>query len=52
MAERREAWSRIVRDLPMELLDRMTTTVGLKDLPELGARILKGHVQGRVVVEI
>jgi acrylyl-CoA reductase (NADPH) len=52
MAERREAWSRIVRDLPMELLDRMTTTVGLKDLPELGARILKGNVQGRVVVEI
>ena len=52
MAERREAWSRIVRDLPMELLDRMTTTVGLKDLPELGSRILKGEVQGRVVVEI
>ena len=52
MAERREAWSRIVRDLPMELLDRMTTTVGLTDLPELGARILKGNVQGRVVVEI
>ena len=52
MAERREAWGRIVRDLPMDLLDRMTTTVGLKDLPELGARILKGNVQGRVVVEI
>ena len=51
-AERREAWSRIVRDLPMDLLDRMTTTVGLKDLPELGSRILKGEVQGRVVVEI
>jgi acrylyl-CoA reductase (NADPH) len=52
MAERREAWARIVRDLPMDLLDRMTTTVGLKDLPELGSRILKGEVQGRVVVEI
>ncbi|MCI0431422.1 MAG: oxidoreductase [Rhodospirillales bacterium] len=52
MPERLEAWSRIVRDLPMELLDRMTTTVGLKDLPELGSRILKGEVQGRVVVEI
>ncbi|HEX6102733.1 MAG TPA: MDR family oxidoreductase [Alphaproteobacteria bacterium] len=50
--ERQEAWSRIVRDLPMALLDRMTTTVGLKDLPELGSRILKGDVQGRVVVEI
>ena len=52
MPERREAWGRIVRDLPMDLLDRMTTTVGLKDLPELGSRILKGEVQGRVVVEI
>ncbi len=52
MPERLEAWGRIVRDLPMELLDRMTTTVGLKDLPELGSRILKGEVQGRVVVEI
>jgi acrylyl-CoA reductase (NADPH) len=52
MQERREAWSRIVRDLPMELLDRMTTTVGLKDLTELGSRILEGQVQGRVVVEI
>lgn len=52
MAERLEAWGRIVRDLPADLLDRMTTTVGLKDLPELGSRILKGEVQGRVVVEI
>ena len=52
IAERQEAWSRIVRGLPMELLDRMTTTVGLKDLPELSSRIVKGEVQGRVVVEI
>ncbi len=50
--ERQEAWSRIVRDLPMDLLDRMTTTVGLKHLSELGSRILKGEIQGRVVVEI
>ena len=52
MPERRAAWARIVRDLPMDLLDRLTTTVGLEDLPELGSRILKGEVQGRVVVEI
>jgi acrylyl-CoA reductase (NADPH) len=52
MPEREQAWSRIVRDLPMELLDRMSTTVGLKDLPELGALILKGEVRGRVVVEV
>lgn len=52
MPERLEAWGRIVRDLPMDLLDRVTTRVGLKDLPEFGARILKGEVRGRVVVEI
>jgi acrylyl-CoA reductase (NADPH) len=52
IAERQEAWTRIVRGLPMDLLDRMSTTVGLKDLPELAPRILKGEVQGRVVVEI
>ncbi|HXV26234.1 MAG TPA: MDR family oxidoreductase [Alphaproteobacteria bacterium] len=52
VAERLEAWRRIVADMPMDLLDRMTTTVGLKDLPELGPRILKGEVRGRVVVEI
>ena len=52
MPERLEAWSRIVRELPMDLLDRMTQTVRLEELPELGSRILKGEVQGRVVVEI
>ncbi|MBI3451803.1 MAG: oxidoreductase [Rhodospirillales bacterium] len=47
-----EAWGRVVHDLPLDRLDAMTTVVGLKDLPELGTKILKGQVRGRVVVEL
>jgi acrylyl-CoA reductase (NADPH) len=49
---RREAWGRLLRDLPPALLDRMTTEVTLKDAAEIGRRILKGGVQGRVVVDV
>jgi acrylyl-CoA reductase (NADPH) len=52
MAQRREAWERLVRDLPMERLDAMTETVPLAALPELGRRILKGETRGRVVVDV
>ncbi len=49
---RREAWSRLVRDLPLDVLDGMIETVSLADLPEAGRRILKGGVRGRVVVDV
>ncbi|MGQ0664373.1 MAG: MDR family oxidoreductase [Pseudomonadota bacterium] len=51
-AERRQAWSRLVNVLPLDRLDAMTTVCGLKDLPELGAKILKGQIRGRVVVDL
>jgi acrylyl-CoA reductase (NADPH) len=51
-ADRKAAWDRLVRDLPMERLDAMTTTATLRDLPDLGARILKGQVRGRVVIDV
>jgi acrylyl-CoA reductase (NADPH) len=51
-AERKEAWGRLVRDLPMEKLDAMTETVPLAALPELAGRILKGETRGRVVVDV
>jgi acrylyl-CoA reductase (NADPH) len=50
--ERREAWMRVARDLPAELLDRITTTIGLGELPDYAGRILKGQVRGRVVVDV
>lgn len=52
MPERREAWMRLTRDLPLDKLDAMTTVVRLEDLPEWGGRILKGQVRGRVVVDL
>jgi len=51
--ERRvKAWGRVVSDLPMGKLEAMVRVAGLRDLPELGAAILKGEVQGRVVVDV
>ena len=46
------AWGRIARDLPMAALEAMVVPAGLGDLPALGAAILKGEVQGRVVVDV
>jgi len=50
--DRLRAWDRIARDLPMDRLEAMIVPTGLADLPALGADILKGAVQGRVVVDL
>jgi acrylyl-CoA reductase (NADPH) len=47
-----KAWGRIAKDLPIDRLEAMITPAGLSDLPALGAAILKGQVQGRVVVDV
>ena len=49
---RLQAWSRIAAELPMDKLDAMTRQVALTDLPSLGEAILKGGVQGRIVVDV
>lgn len=46
------AWSRIATDLPLDKLEAMITPANLGDLPKLGAAILKGQVQGRVLVDV
>jgi len=46
------AWGRIASDLPMDKLESMVRPASLGDLPGLGADILKGQVQGRVVVDV
>jgi acrylyl-CoA reductase (NADPH) len=50
--ERIEAWQRLVRDLPLDRLERMTQTVPLSALVELAPKILKGEVRGRTVVDV
>lgn len=50
--KRQRAWSGIVQYLDPALLESLTTEVSFDELPELGERILKGQVRGRVVVQI
>lgn len=51
-AKRILAWRRLTELLPMDKLDSLTTEARLADLPELAAKILKGEIQGRVVVDV
>ena len=49
---RLRAWGRIADDLPLDKLEAMILPAVLSDLPGLGAAILNGAVQGRVVVDL
>jgi acrylyl-CoA reductase (NADPH) len=51
MAPRRAAWQRLARDLDLGVLEAIIQPATLEDLPRLAGEILKGQVQGRVVVE-
>jgi acrylyl-CoA reductase (NADPH) len=51
-ADRVRAWDRIATHLPLDKLDGMIRQATLADLPGLGEAILKGAVQGRVVVDV
>lgn len=50
--DRQKAWTRIASTLPMAKLEAMIHPAALADLPALGEAILKGAVQGRVVVDV
>ena len=49
---RREAWSRLARDLDPSLLEAMTTGIGLDGAIDAARRIMDGQVRGRYVVEV
>ncbi|MFN4155997.1 MAG: MDR family oxidoreductase [Paracoccaceae bacterium] len=51
-ARRVAAWDRITTDLPMDKLEAMIRPATLAEVPALGAAILRGEVQGRVVVDV
>jgi acrylyl-CoA reductase (NADPH) len=51
-ADRVQAWDRIAAHLPLDKLEAMIRPATLGDLPGLGEAILKGAVQGRVVVDV
>jgi acrylyl-CoA reductase (NADPH) len=50
--ERSEAWQRLIRDLPLDRLDRMIEIVPLSALPGLAPKILGGATRGRIVVDV
>jgi len=50
--ERIEAWRRLVRDLPLDRLERMVQTVPMSALPDLAPKILKGELRGRTVIDV
>ena len=51
-AKRIEAWGRLAKDLDLDSLDRMTTTIGLDAVQDAAARIIAGQIRGRTVVEV
>ncbi len=46
------AWERLARELPKDLLDANTETIGLGAVAALAPRLLAGQVRGRVVVDV
>ena len=52
MPLRVEAWRRLALDLDLDLLDSLTTTVGLDEALGVAERIMRGEVRGRTVVRI
>ena len=51
-ARRVVIWARLVRDLPLDRLDRMTRVVPLGEVTALAETMLAGQVRGRVVVAV
>jgi len=51
IANRREAWQRLASTLSADLLQRTYQLAELEDVPELSERILRGDIQGRVVID-
>ncbi|HHB80423.1 MAG TPA: acryloyl-CoA reductase, partial [Aliiroseovarius sp.] len=51
-AARQRAWARLAELLPMDKLEPMVVEAPLAEVPALGAKILRGEVRGRVVVDV
>ena len=49
---RAQAWERLARELPADVLAGNTETTVLADAPAMAAKLLAGQVRGRVVVDV
>ena len=52
MAQRRELWHKLATDWKIDNLEAISKTIGLEDLDGYVAKIIKGQIRGRTVVEI
>ncbi|MBK1664484.1 alcohol dehydrogenase [Rhodospirillum rubrum] len=52
IAQRREAWARLARDLDIEKLAAITNTIPLSEVVPAASRMLAGQVRGRLVVDV
>lgn len=52
MALREQAYRRLVQDLDLTKLDTLSETIKLADVEERAAKLLKGQVRGRTIVEV
>jgi len=47
-----QAWQRLAAELPKEMLDAINHVISLEEIPQQAEAIIKGQVQGRVVVDL
>ncbi|MDP3138278.1 MAG: MDR family oxidoreductase [Burkholderiaceae bacterium] len=52
MARRILAWGRLAREVPAEVLEMNTETIGLQDAVACANRLLAGQVRGRILVDL
>jgi acrylyl-CoA reductase (NADPH) len=52
MPRRREAWRRLARLAPSEVLEKISRSIDLEEIPRLAEEILNGRIRGRVVVDV
>lgn len=52
MDRRRTAWSRLATELPPELLEAITSEIGLAEAVGAADDLLAGRVRGRIVVDV
>lgn len=50
--QREIAWTRLVKELPIDLLEQIFKVISLEEVPEFAERLLAGRVSGRVVVDL
>lgn len=50
--QRRDIWARLVRDMPLDRLDRIIQVKPLSDIFQLSRQILAGELQGRTVLDV